>query len=88
MALIVKEINSYVFRTNSVKKPWKSLTISELYLFFGCLIRLELFKHPPRYYLWSFNSVLVQVSLLKNRFEFILSNFHFKDRGFVPEKGH
>ena len=88
MGLIVKEINSYAFRTNSAQKSWKSLTINELYQFFGCLIRLGLFKHPPRHYSWSSNGVLAQVPLSKNRFESILRNFHFKDRGFVPEKGH
>ena len=88
MALIVKETNSYAFRTNSAQKPWKSLTISELYWFFGCLIRLGLFKHPPRSYSWSFGGVLAQVPLSKNRFEDILRNFHFKDRGFAPEKGN
>ena len=88
MSLIVKETNSYAFRTNSVKKPWNSFIISELYWFFDCLIRLGLFKHPPRHYLWSSGDVLTQVPLSKNRFKDILYNFHFKDRGFAPEKGH
>jgi Transposase IS4 len=48
MSIIVKETNSYAFRTNSAKNPWKTLEIHELYHFFGCLIRLALFKHPPR----------------------------------------
>ena len=88
MSLIVKETNSYTFWTNSAKKPWKSLTISELYQFFDCLIRLGLFKHPLHLYSWSSHGVLAQVPLSKNCFESILRNFHFKNRGFTPEKGH
>ena len=71
---------------NSAKKPWKSLTISELYQFFGCLICLGLYKYPLCHYLWSSSGVLAQVPLLKNCFESILRNFHFKDHGFAPEK--
>ena len=71
---------------NSAQKPWKSLTISELYQFFGYLIRLELYKYPLHHYLWSSSRVLAQVPLSKNCFESILRNFHFKDRGFAPEK--
>ena len=84
MNLIVKETNSYAFRTNSASNPWKTLSIPELYHFFGCLIKLGLFKHPPRAYSWSSSGVLAQVPLSKNRFESILRNFHFKDRGLNP----
>jgi Transposase IS4 len=56
--------------------------------FFGCLIRLGLYKHPCRSYLWGSNGVLSQVPLSKNRFEAILCNFHFKDRGSSPIKGN
>jgi Transposase IS4 len=86
MSIIVKSTNSYAFRTNSAKNPWKTLEIPELYHFFGCLIKLGLWKHPPRTYVWNSNGVLSQVPLSKNRFESILSNFHFKDRGLNPEK--
>jgi Transposase IS4 len=88
MSIIVKEINSYAFRTNSAQNPWKTLEIQELYHFFGCLIKLALYKHPPRTYCWSFNGILAQVPLSKNRFESILSNFHFKDRGLNPIQGN
>jgi Transposase IS4 len=86
MSLIIKKTNSYAFRTNSAKNPWKTLEIPELYHFFNYLIRLALFKHPSRIYAWNSEDVLSQVSLLKNRFKFILHNFHFKDRGFNSEK--
>ena len=88
MSIIVNSTNSYAFRTNSAQKPWKSLSIPELYHFFGCLIRLGLFKHPPRCYAWGSGGVLAQVPLSKNRFEAILRNIHFKDRGLNPIKGH
>ena len=88
MSIIVKSTNFYAFRINSAQRPWKSLSIPELYHFFGCLIRLELFKHPPHSYSWSSGGVLAQVPLLKNRFESILRNIHFKDRGLNPIKGH
>jgi Transposase IS4 len=86
MSIIAKSTNSYAFRTNSTKNPWKTLEIQELYHFFGCLIKLALFKHPSRTYCWSSNGILSQVPLSKNRFEAILRNFHFKDRGFAPKK--
>ena len=86
MSIIINSTNSYAFRTNSAKNPWKTLTISELYHFFGCLIRLGLFKHPPRTYCWQENGILSRVPLSKNRFEDILHNFHFKDRGMAPKK--
>jgi Transposase IS4 len=88
MALIIKETNSYTFRNNKVFNLWKTLSISELYHFFSFLIRFGLYKHPYRSYLWSFHGVLSQVPLLKNRFEAILSNIHFKDRGLRPIKGN
>jgi Transposase IS4 len=88
MSIITKSTNSYAFRTNSAQNPWKTLEIQELYHFFGCLIRLGLFKHPPRHYSWEKNGILSQVPLSKNRFESILCNFHFKDRGLNPEKGN
>ena len=88
MSLIAKETNSYAFRVNSAKNSQKTLEIQELYHFFGCLIKLALFKHPPRAYCWASNGILAQVPLSKNRFEAILSNFHFKDRGFAPEKNN
>ena len=81
MSIIIKETNSYAFQINSAKNPRKTLKIHELYHFFGCLIRLELFKHPCRAYCWGSNDILAQVPLSKNCFESILSNFHFKDRG-------
>jgi hypothetical protein len=86
MSIIVKSTNSYAFRTNSAKNRWKTLEIPELYHFFGCLIKLGLWKHSPRMYIWNSNGVLSQVPLSKNRFESILSNFHFKDRGLNLEK--
>jgi Transposase IS4 len=85
MRIIVNEINSYAFRNNSALNPWKTLSIQELYHFFGCLIKLGLWKHPLRIYSWSSNSILAQVPLSKNRFESILRNFHFKDRGLNPQ---
>ena len=88
MSLIVKEMNFYAFWMNSVQKSWKSLTISELYWFFGCLIYLGLFKHPFCSYSRSSSGVLAQVSLSKNYFKSILCNFYFKDRGFTSEKGN
>jgi Transposase IS4 len=42
MSIIVNSTNSYAFRTNSAKNPWKTLEIQELYYFFGCLIKLGL----------------------------------------------
>jgi Transposase IS4 len=84
ISIIVKETNSYAFRTNSAKNPWKTLEIHKLYHFFECLIRLKLFKHPPRAYFWGSEGILAQVPLSKNRFKSILSNFHFKDRDFNP----
>jgi Transposase IS4 len=84
MSIIVKETNSYAFRMNSAKNPWKTLEIHELYHFFGCLIKLALWKYPSQTYCWSSSSILAQVPLLKNRFKSILSNFHFKDRSLNP----
>jgi hypothetical protein len=81
MGLIIKETNSYAFQNNSAYNPWKTLFIPELYHFFGCLIRLGLLKHSSRVYYWKSYSILAQVPLLKRRFQSILSNFHFKDRG-------
>jgi Transposase IS4 len=86
MSIIVKSTNSYAFRTNSAKNPWKTLEIKELYYLFGCLIKLGLYKHPSRHYCWENNGILAQVPLSKYRFEDILRNFHFKDRGLNPEK--
>jgi Transposase IS4 len=88
MSLIVKETNSYAFCNNSAKNPWKTLSIQELYHFFGCLLKLGLFKYPPYSYSWNSTGILSQVPLSKNCFESILSNFHFKDRGFNSEKGN
>ena len=88
MGLIVKETNSYAFRNNSAYNPWKTLSIPELYHFFGCLIRLGLHKHPSRAYYWKSHGILAQVPLSKRRFQSILSNFHFKDRGLNPQKGN
>jgi Transposase IS4 len=84
MGLIAKETNLYAFRNNSAYNSWKTLSIPELYHFFGCLIRLGLHKHPPRAYYWKSYEILAQVPLLKRRFQSILSNFHFKDRGLKP----
>jgi Transposase IS4 len=84
MSIIVESINSYAFHTNTAKNPWKTLKIKELYHFFGCLLKLGLYKHPPRPYLWENNGILLQVPLSKNRFESILHNFHFKDCGLNP----
>ena len=81
MSIIIKETNSYAFQINTAKNLWKTLEIHELYHFFECLIHLELFKHSSRVYSWGSNDILAQVSLLKNHFESILSNFHFKDHG-------
>jgi Transposase IS4 len=86
MSIIVKSTNSYAFRTNSAKNPWKTLEIKELYHFFNCLIKLGLYKHPPRHYCWGKNGILSQVPLAKNRFKGILRNFYFKDRGFALKK--
>jgi hypothetical protein len=84
MALIVKETNFYAFQTNIPSNPWISLLIPELYHFFGCLLKLALYKHPPRAYCWSDSGVLAKTPLSKNRFESILRNIHFKDRGLNP----
>jgi Transposase IS4 len=86
MSIIVKSTNLYAFCTNSAKNPWKTLEIKELYHFFSYLIKLSLYKHPPRYYYWGKNGILSQVPLLKNRFKAILRNFYFKDRGFTLKK--
>jgi Transposase IS4 len=86
MFTIAKSTNLYAFRTNSAKKLWKTFEIKELYYFFGCLIKLDLYKHPLRYYCFEKNGILSQVPLSKNRFKAILRNFHFKDRGFVLKK--
>jgi hypothetical protein len=51
MSLIVKETNSYAFRHNSAKNPWKSLSIIKLYHFFSCLLLLALYKQPIHRYL-------------------------------------
>jgi hypothetical protein len=48
MGLIFKEINLYAFQRNSALNPWKSLTIPDLYHFFGYLIRLGLANHFSR----------------------------------------
>jgi Transposase IS4 len=88
MSIITKNTNSYAFRTNTAQNPWKSLINSELYHFFGCLIRLALYKQPPRVYIFSLGGVLFQTLLSKNRFEQILRNFYFLDRGLNPVKGH
>ena len=69
MSLIVKETNSYAFRHNSAKNPWKSLSILELYHFFGCLLLLALHKQPIRQYLWSSNEVLTFSSISRDRFK-------------------
>ena len=63
MSIIIKETNFYAFWMNSAKNSWKSLTISELYWFFGCLIHLSLFKHPLCHYSWSSEGILLQVPL-------------------------
>ena len=84
MSLIVKETNSYVFRYNSVQNPWKSLSILELYHFFGCLLLLALHKKPIHRYLWNPNGILALSSISKHRFEQIMSFLHFKDRGENP----
>jgi Transposase IS4 len=87
MSIIIKSTNSYAFRNNSAKNPWKTLEIKELYYFFGCLIKLGPFKHSPRYYCRENNGILLQVPLSKNRFKDILYNFYFKDRGLNPILG-
>ncbi|KAF7502059.1 hypothetical protein GJ744_007689 [Endocarpon pusillum] len=46
MSLIVKETNSFAFRYNSAANPWKSLSVIELYHFFGCLLLIPLSNHP------------------------------------------
>ncbi len=81
MAIIVKETNSFTFRSNSAQNPWVSLSIKELYHFFGYLLLLSLHKQLPRAYSWRLNRVLSKTPLSKNRFEQIIKNFHFKDRG-------
>ena len=88
MLIIVNSTNSFAFRTNSAQNPWKSLLIAELYQFFGCLIKLGLFKHPPRSYSWGSDGVLAHTPLSKNRFESILRNIHFKDRVLNSIKGY
>ncbi len=81
MGIIVKETNSFAFHNNSAQNPWVSLSIKELYHFFGCLLLLSLYKQSPRAYSWRLNGVLSKTPLSKNRFEQIIRNFHFKDRG-------
>jgi Transposase IS4 len=87
MSIIVKETNSFAFCNNSLQNPWISLSISELYHFFGCLLLLSLHKQPPRAYSWQENGVLSKTPLSKNRFEQIVKNLHFKDRGLNPVIG-
>ena len=82
MSIIVQATNSFVFRINSTRNSWKTLKIQDLYHFFDCLIKLALFNQLNRRSCWGSNGILSQVSLSKNRFESILYNFHFKDRGF------
>ena len=84
MAIIVKETNSFAFHNNSAQNPWISLFIKELYQFFGCLLLLSLHKQPPRVYSWCSNKILSKTPLSKNRFEQIIKNLHFKDRGLNP----
>ena len=85
MSLIIKETNSYVFRYNSVKNPWKSLSILELYYFFDCLLLLTLHKKPIHQYLFrKENGILAFSSISKNRFKQIMSFLYFKDRGENP----
>ena len=82
MSLIVKETNSFAFRYNSAQNPWKSLSILELYHFFGCLLLLALHKQPIHCYLWTVpNGILAYSPISKHRFEQIMSFLHFKDRG-------
>ena len=82
MSLIVKEINSYAFRYNSAQNPWKSLSIIELYHFFGCLLLLALYKQPIHHYLWQNPNEILAFSLLSQyQFDQIMSFLHFKDRG-------
>jgi len=50
MAIIIKETNSFAFRSNSAQNPWVSLSIKELYHFFGCLLLLSLHKQLLRAY--------------------------------------
>jgi hypothetical protein len=45
MSIIVNSINSFTFQINSAKNPWKTLEIQDLYYFFGCLIKLGLWKY-------------------------------------------
>ncbi len=84
MTIIIKETNSFAFHNNSAQNPWVSLSIKELYHFFGCLLLLSLHKQSPRAYSWRLNKVLLKTPLSKNRFEQIIKNFHFKDRGLNP----
>jgi len=84
MTIIVKEINSFAFRSNSAQNTWVSLSVKELYHFFGCLLLLSLHKHPPQVYSWRLNEVLSRTPLSKNRFKQIIKNLHFKDRGLNP----
>ena len=81
MSLIVKETNSFAFRYNSAQNPWKSLSILELYHFFGCLLLLALHKQPIHHYLWTVpNEILAYSPISKHCFEQIMSFLHFKDR--------
>jgi len=50
MAIIVKETNSFTFRSNSAQNSWISLSVKELYHFFDCLLLLSLYKHSPQVY--------------------------------------
>ncbi len=69
MAIIIKETNSFAFRSNSAQNPWVSLSIKELYHFFDCLLLLSLHKQLSQAYSWHLNEVLLKTPLLKNRFE-------------------
>ena len=84
MSLIVKETNSFTFRHNSAQNPWKSLSIIELYHFFGYLILLGLKNRPIHCNLWSPHGILAFSPIFKHRFEQIMSFFYFKDRGPNP----
>ncbi len=81
MSIIIKETNSFAFHNNSAQNLWVSLSIKELYYFFGCLLLLSLHKQSPWAYSWRLNEVLFRTPLSKNRFKQIIKNFHFKDRG-------
>jgi hypothetical protein len=82
---VCNQTNSYGYRNQTAKKPWKPLHKLELLHFYGTCFLMGLHHHPARKYIYSAeNGVLSGVPLSKNRREDILQMLHFLDRGEGP----